>query len=116
VLTIGEPRRYRDKAHLKFVALQACLVCGRQPSDPHHLGFTQPRALSRKVSDDFAVPLCRVHHREVPRSSNEADWWKSYGLDPLPVASALWSQTRLAQPVAQATASAPLIPALSKTK
>jgi hypothetical protein len=102
VLAIGEVRRYRDKAHLKFVALQACLVCGRQPSDPHHLRFTQPRALGRKVSDEFAVPLCRVHHREVHRSSNEAEWWKTYGLDPLTVASALWVQ-RSVWPAAQPT-------------
>ena len=37
VLAIAEPKRLRDKAHLKFVAAQPCLICGRQPSDPHHL-------------------------------------------------------------------------------
>jgi hypothetical protein len=121
-LPIGEVRRYRDKAHLKFVGLQACLVCGRQPSDSHHLGFTQPRALGRKVSDEFAVPLCRVHHREAHRSSNEAEWWKAYGLDPLPVASVLWAQTRPLRPVAQPATSAQQIasptsiPAPLKTK
>src|SRR5262249_688108 len=40
-LAIAEPKRLRDKAHLKFVASQPCLVCGRQPSDPHHLRFAQ---------------------------------------------------------------------------
>jgi hypothetical protein len=113
VLAISEPRRYRNKEHLKFVALQACLVCGRQPSDPHHIGFTQPRALGRKVSDEFAVPLCRVHHREVHRSSNEAEWWKTYGLDPLAVASALWAQTRPARPAAQAASLLQPAPATS---
>src|ERR1019366_8392308 len=58
VLTIAEPKRLRDKAHLRFVASLACLVCGRQPSDPHHLRFAQPRALGLKVSDEFTVPLC----------------------------------------------------------
>src|SRR5262249_46083927 len=57
VLTVAAPRRYRNREHLRYVAQQACLVCGRKPSDPHHLGFTQPRALGRKVSDEFAVPL-----------------------------------------------------------
>jgi hypothetical protein len=109
VLTIGEPRRYRNKEHLRFVGLQACLVCGRQPSDPHHLAFVQPRALGRKVSDEFAVPLCRVHHREVHRSSHEAEWWKTYGLDPLAVAAALWAQTRPGWPVAQPATPAQLI-------
>src|SRR5215467_4170815 len=61
ILTVAAPRRYRNREHLRYVAQQACLICGRKPSDPHHLGFTQPRALGRKVSDEFAVPLCRGH-------------------------------------------------------
>jgi hypothetical protein len=88
LLALREPRR--DKAHLKFVATQACLICGRQPSDPHHLGFAQPRALGRKVIDEFTVPLCRAHHREVHRSGNEQEWWKPDNLDPHTVASAPW--------------------------
>ena len=64
-LTLSEPRRYRDRAHLKFVSSQPCLVCGRRPSDAHHLRFMQPRALGRRVSDEFAVPLCRTHHRAL---------------------------------------------------
>jgi hypothetical protein len=60
-LALSEPRRYRDREHLKFVSLQPCLVCGRRPSDAHHLRFMQPRALGRRVSDEFAVPLCRTH-------------------------------------------------------
>ena len=75
-LTFGEPRRVRNKAHLKFVASQACLVCGRSPADAHHLRFTQPRAMGLKVSDEFTVPLCRVHHRDLHNSGNEIDWWK----------------------------------------
>jgi ERF superfamily len=93
VLAIGEPRRYRDKAHLRFVATQACLVCGRQPSDPHHLRFTQLRALGRKVSDEFVVPLCRGHHREVHRTGDEAGWWKEAGVDAIGVARKLWTET-----------------------
>ena len=89
------------KRHLKFVAAQACLICGRQPADPHHLGFAQPRALGRKVSDEFTVPLCRAHHREVHRSGNEQEWWKPYNLDPHTVASALWVQTHSVASAAQ---------------
>jgi hypothetical protein len=44
-LALAEPRQYRSKDHLRFVAKQACLLCGRKHSDPHHLGFMQPRAL-----------------------------------------------------------------------
>jgi hypothetical protein len=94
-LTIGEPRRYRNKEHLRLVAQQACLVCGRKPSDPHHLRFMQPRALGRKVSDEFAVPLCRTHHREAHRADDERAWWEQVGIDPVKVARELWRKARL---------------------
>jgi len=93
-LSFPEPRRIRDKAHIRFVAKQPCLICGRRPSDAHHLRFTQPRALSRKVSDEFTVPLCRTHHREVHRKGNEAAWWQNSGTDPSTAARALWLKTR----------------------
>jgi hypothetical protein len=94
-LTIAEPRRYRNKEHLRLVAQQACLVCGRKPSDPHHLGFMQPRALGRKVSDEFAVPLCRTHHRAAHRAGDERAWWNQVGIDPVEVARELWRRARL---------------------
>jgi ERF superfamily len=94
ILAVAAPRRYRNPEHLRYVARQACLVCGRKPSDPHHLGFTQPRALGRKVSDEFAVPLCRGHHRAVHRSRDERAWWRQAGIDPIKVARRLWRATR----------------------
>jgi len=94
ILTVAAPRRYRNREHLRYVAQQACLLCGRKPSDPHHLGFTQPRALGRKVSDEFAVPLCRGHHRAVHRSHDERGWWRQAGIDPIKVARRLWKATR----------------------
>jgi ERF superfamily len=98
VLGLATPRRYRNREHLRYVAQQACLVCGRRQSDPHHLRYLQPRALGRKVSDEFAVPLCRSHHRAVHRASNEQAWWKAAGIDPIKVARQLWRQTRLNDP------------------
>ena len=71
VLAIPVARRLRDKTHLRFVAKQPCLVCGRQPCDAHHLRFAQSRGLSLKVSDEFTVPLCRAHHRELHRTGKE---------------------------------------------
>ena len=97
-LAIATPRRYRNREHLRYVAQQACLVCGRKQSDPHHLRYLQPRALGRKVSDEFAVPLCRSHHRAVHRASDEQAWWKAAGIDPVKVARQLWRQTRLDDP------------------
>jgi hypothetical protein len=88
-----EPRRFRDKDHVKFVAKQSCLICGRRPSDAHHLRFAQSRALGRKVSDEFTVPLCRGHHREVHRCGDEAGWWEKARVDPTVSARALWLET-----------------------
>jgi hypothetical protein len=93
-LTISEVRRHRDKAHLKFVASQPCLVCGRSPADAHHLRFTQPRAMGRKVSDEFTVPLCRTHHRDNHRFGDEAAWWDRQALDPVGTSRKLWVSTR----------------------
>jgi DNA recombination protein Rad52 len=92
VLTLAEPKRLRDKAHLKFVASQPCLVCGRQPSDPHHLRFAQPRAIGMKVSDEFTVPLCRGHHRQLRQAGNEKVWWQKLDIDALAIAKGLWEQ------------------------
>jgi hypothetical protein len=93
VLVFPEPRRIRDRDHIRHVIKQPCLICGRRPSDPHHLRFVQSRALGRKVSDEFTVPLCRTHHREVHRSGNEAAWWTNVGIDPTIAARALWLET-----------------------
>jgi hypothetical protein len=93
ILAVAAPRRYRNREHLRYVAQQACLLCGRKPSDPHHLAFTQPRALGRKVSDEFAVPLCRGHHRAVHRARDERAWWQQAGVDPIKIARRLWKAT-----------------------
>ncbi len=94
VLRFPEPRRVRDREHVRYVAQQPCLICGRQPSDAHHLRFAQGRAIGRKVSDEFTVPLCRGHHREVHRRGDEAAWWKMAGIDPTVTARTLWLETR----------------------
>ena len=94
-LTISEPKRLRDKAHLRFVASQPCLLCGRQPSDPHHLRFSQPRAIGLKVSDEFTVPLCRGHHRQLHQAGDEAAWWESLDINALEIANGLWQESRL---------------------
>jgi hypothetical protein len=86
--------RLRDKEHCKFVAAQPCLVCGRTPAEAHHIRFAQPRALSRKVSDEYTVALCRVHHRELHRYGDEASWWAGVSIDPLPIALDLWKLSR----------------------
>ena len=102
LLTLPEPRRFRDKIHRKYVSKQSCLICGRQPADAHHLRFAQHRALGRKVSDEFIVPLCRGHHREVHGSGDEVSWWSKAGIDPVGAARTLWIETHPLRPVTEA--------------
>jgi hypothetical protein len=98
VVAIGKPVRERDRDHLRFVAAQPCLVCGRTPSDAHHIKFAEQRAMGRKVSDKFAVPICRLHHRELHQRGNERAWWQGQGIDPLVVAASLWARTHAVAP------------------
>jgi hypothetical protein len=112
VTPLGKELRLRDRGHLKFVSTQPCLACGRSPSDAHHLKFTQQRALGRKVSDEFTVPLCRAHHRELHQRGDERMWWQQLNLDPLPIAQGLWHATRpeASRPLSRRSANPEAVP------
>jgi hypothetical protein len=99
VVVISKPVRERDREHLKFVAAQSCLVCGRTSSDAHHIKFAEQRAMGRKVSDKFTVPICRLHHRELHRRGNERAWWQQQDIEPLAVAAALWKKTHTVEAI-----------------
>ena len=93
-LALVKPRRSRDKDHLRFIAIQPCTICGRHPCEAHHIRYAQPRALGRRVSDEFTVPLCRVHHRELHAQGDERAWWGKFKIDPMPIALRFWQHTR----------------------
>jgi hypothetical protein len=111
VLTLPVPRRIRDREHVKSVAKQPCLVCGRRPADAHHLRSAQSPALGRKVSDEFTVPLCRGHHREVHHCGDEAAWWERVRINPTVTARVLWLKTHPLAPVPIGSAVASTAPA-----
>jgi hypothetical protein len=94
VLTFPELQRVRDKEHLRYVASQPCLLCSATPSDAHHVRFAQPRAMARKVGDDFTVPLCRKHHRDLHDSGNESAWWHAMGIEPRELAKDRWEESQ----------------------
>jgi hypothetical protein len=96
-LALPEPKRIRNREHLRFVASQPCLICARTPSQAHHLRFAQPRALGRKVSDEFTVPLCAIHHHELHMRGNERAWWEQKNVEPLAVAGGLWRSGQRSQ-------------------
>jgi recombination DNA repair RAD52 pathway protein len=90
ILALSEPKRVRSKEHLRFVAQQPCVICGRTPAQAHHIRYAQPRGLSLKVSDEFTVPLCAIHHSENHTTGDERQWWREHKVDPLGVAQELW--------------------------
>ena len=94
VLPIGEPRRIRSKEHLRYVASQPCVICGRSPSYAHHVRYAQRRGLGIKVSDEFTVPLCATHHQQLHNTTKEREWWQERKVDPLIIARALWQQSQ----------------------
>jgi hypothetical protein len=93
-LPIGEPKRHRSKEHLRFVASQPCLICGRKPSHAHHIRYAQSKGLALKVSDEFTVPLCALHHTENHATGDERQWWAKQRIDPLTVAQDLWMRSK----------------------
>jgi hypothetical protein len=103
--------RLRDKQHCKFVTTLPCVVCGRTPTEAHHIRFAPPRALGRKVSDEYTVPVCRLHHRDLHSYGDEASWWAGVGIDPLPIALDLWRRSRWSYSLAP-TGSEPLSDAI----
>ncbi|WP_298872726.1 ERF family protein [uncultured Bradyrhizobium sp.] len=102
-LAIPKSRRVRSRAHLDFVRAQPCVVCQQRPCDPHHIKFAQPRSLGLKVSDEYTVPLCRAHHRDLHRKGSERAWWADLQLTPLTIASALWQMSPIHQAAVQKT-------------
>ena len=94
VLALPAPRRIKAPEHLAHVRQQPCLVCGRRPVEAHHLTFAQDRAIARKAGDDWAVPVCRAHHRALHAAGAEQSWWQAQGIDPIPAAEALWRASR----------------------
>jgi DNA recombination protein Rad52 len=92
-LTLAMPKRLRDPEHLRYVASLPCIVCARTPSQAHHLRFAQPRSLGSKVSDEWTVPLCFIHHRALHDAGDEELWWQVHGINAKAEAERLWRTT-----------------------
>jgi hypothetical protein len=73
---------------------QPCLICGRSPTHAHHIRFAQSRGLGLKVSDEFTVPLCAIHHQQNHATGNERLWWQEHKIDPLAIALRLWRESQ----------------------
>jgi hypothetical protein len=97
--TSGSRDTNHQMVRLRVVAGQPCLICGRTPSRAHHIRYAQSRGLSLKVSDEFTVPLCAIHHHHIHSTGDERSWWQDRNIDPLEVAAALWHKTREWHPI-----------------
>jgi Rad52/22 family double-strand break repair protein len=97
-LSISEPKRIRCNEHLRYVASQPCVICGRSPSHAHHVRYAQRRGLGIKVSDEFTVPLCATHHQQLHNTTKEREWWRQRKVDPLIIASTLWRESQRRSP------------------
>ena len=96
-LSLSEPRRIRNKAHIRFVAEQACPECSAAGRQIRTICATCSRARNQPQikPDEFTVPLCRIHHRALHGAGDEQAWWREDGIDPIKVARTLWKKSRL---------------------
>lgn len=94
--TGGRKKRPRehDKAHLDFIRGLPCLVTGKRPVEAAHIRYPDLRygkpstGMGEKPDDRWTVPLHPDEHRAQHQVDEEA-YWRSVGIDPIPVAMAL---------------------------
>jgi hypothetical protein len=56
--------------------------------------YAQSRGANLRVSDEFTVPLCAIHHHHIHTTGKEQEWWQERNIDPLKVARGLWQRSR----------------------
>jgi hypothetical protein len=73
VVGAAAPAEHSDvrKAPEQFGIVGPCLICGRTPAHVHHIRYAQSRGLALKVSDEFTVTLCAIHHSEIMRQATK---------------------------------------------
>ena len=76
-MAIPKPLRVKDRAYLKYIESQACLVCDRCYGDvvAHHV-----KTVGSGGSDYGATPLCGNHHEEIHRIGRDT-FQQKYNLD-----------------------------------
>lgn len=75
--------------------MPSCLS-GHRPCDPHHLKCGQAgkeRGVGLRATDRWAIPITRDEHNAIERlgSRMEFDWFINRDVNPLELATALWS-------------------------
>ena len=89
-----KPKRLVDRVHRAYVAKQPCCCCGALSVEVHHLLRADPkRGMGRKAGDNFTVPLCPEHHRNLHMAGNEVEFLSRYCVDGLALAAKLWGES-----------------------
>jgi hypothetical protein len=96
-----QPRK-KENGHLAFIRGLPCCVCGDNTStEAAHVRypcrrFAKPKVgMGEKPDDKWTVPLCGDCHLGPggQHKSNEYYWWSMRGIDPLPLALALYAHS-----------------------
>lgn len=73
-MLIPKTKPIRDPKWMAHLKTLPCRCCGAYGSDPAHLGHA--RGMGYKEGDDWCVPLCRIHHREMDTDPRGKEvWW-----------------------------------------
>lgn len=93
----------KSPTHLDLIRQLPCLLSGRA-AECCHVRYADSShgkpdtGVGRKPDDKWTVPLAPELHRMLKgcqHDSNEREWWRQFGIDPLAVAKQLWGKTRL---------------------
>ncbi len=84
--------KIRSQKYLTFVRNHGCLVCSRPPQAHHLTHIMDGSRGMRRTGDQFAVPLCEEHHRQLHADGNENRWWALQGIDPLEWVEKKWKE------------------------
>lgn len=94
--TVSKRPRIERPDHLAWIRTLPCLITGMRPVDAAHIRYPElglgklPTGLGEKPSDMWTVPLHRAVHTDQ-HACGERAWWHDRGIDPLPIALALWA-------------------------
>lgn len=95
------------EAYLQWLRGRPCFLAGkggcgtvsdmRKPIEPAHVDCAGGKGMGTKVADQFAIPLCQLHHDEQHGkvgSFKSRGGWKTfqakYGFDAVKVAGEYW--------------------------